>query len=310
MGRRRKGNKVDGIILIDKPSGVSSNHVVQRVKRIFNAQKAGHTGALDPLATGMLPICLGEATKFSQYSLDADKAYTTTALLGVRTDTSDADGDVVETKNVTSTLDEISEQLQRFRGELQQTPSPFSALKYNGKPLYFYARQGIDVPRPTRNIHIYHNEIIDFDSNFLKLEIHCSKGTYIRTIVDDLGQALGCGAHVTELRRLWVSGFKKQKMYSFEELETLLTVKSVEECLDEVLLPMDVHLSHLPVIHLDEPKSIKFQHGMQIDAKIELSEPTSAISYRVYSAVDARFLGMATCQNNIFLQPKRLVVYE
>ena len=204
---RRRGRDVHGVLLLDKPQGASSNDVLQKVKRIYNANRAGHTGALDPLATGMLPICLGEATKFSQYLLDSDKRYRVIAKLGQRTDTSDADGQVVEERPLTFSDEQLAAALDSFRGETQQVPSMYSALKYQGKKLYEYARQGIEVPREARPITVYELLFIRREGDELELEIHCSKGTYIRTIIDDLGEKLGCGAHVIFLRRLAVSKY-------------------------------------------------------------------------------------------------------
>ena len=224
MGRQRqfRGRAVDGILLLDKPAGITSNDALQQVKRIYAAAKAGHTGALDPLATGMLPICLGEATKFSQFLLEADKRYRVVAKLGLRTDTSDADGEVVETRPVNVTEAALAEALDGFRGTTQQIPSMYSALKYQGKPLYYYAREGIAVPRESRPIHVYELTLVRFEGDELELEIHCSKGTYIRTIVDDLGEILGCGAHVAVLRRLSVATYPSERMVTLEQLEAIL----------------------------------------------------------------------------------------
>ena len=196
MGRRRKGRAINGVVLVDKHQGASSNNILQRVRWAFGAAKAGHTGALDPLATGLLPICLGEATKFSQFLLDTDKTYQVTAKLGVRTTTSDADGEVVSEKPVAVEEAQLDTAIDTFRGTTDQMPSMYSALKHEGQPLYKYARQGIEVPRKVRPITVYSIERTRFEGDELDMTIHCSKGTYIRTIVDDLGEKLGCGAHV------------------------------------------------------------------------------------------------------------------
>ena len=218
---RRRGRDVHGVLLLDKPQGASSNDVLQKVKRIYNANRAGHTGALDPLATGMLPICLGEATKFSQYLLDSDKRYRVIAKLGQRTDTSDADGQVVEERPVTFSAEQLDAALESFRGDTMQVPSMYSALKYQGKKLYEYARQGIDVPREARPITVYELLFIRHEGDELELEVHCSKGTYIRTIIDDLGEKLGCGAHVIYLRRLAVSKYPVERMVTLEHLHEI-----------------------------------------------------------------------------------------
>lgn len=212
MARRTKGRNIDGIVLLDKPTGMSSNHALQRVKRIYNASKAGHTGALDPLATGMLPVCLGEATKFSQHLLDADKRYLVTAKLGQRTDTSDSDGEVVSERPLNFTQEALDAALDSFRGDTLQVPSMFSALKYQGQPLYKYAREGKEVPREARPITVFELNFIKLEGDELTLDIHCSKGTYIRTIIDDLGEKLGCGAHVIMLRRTAVAGYPYERM--------------------------------------------------------------------------------------------------
>ena len=193
--RRPRGRSVNGIVVVDKPLGASSNHVLQQVKRLYGAAKAGHTGSLDPLATGVLPVCLGEATKLSQYLLDSDKSYRTTAKLGIRTTTGDAEGEVVSERPVALT-ELIWSLLARFRGPIEQVPSMYSALKHNGKPLYEYARQGIEIERPARKVNIYRLTLIEFRGDELVLEVDCSKGTYIRTLVEDIGEMLGCGAHV------------------------------------------------------------------------------------------------------------------
>ena len=219
--RRPRGRAIDGIIVVDKVFGASSNEVLQRVKRIFSAAKAGHTGSLDPLATGVLPICLGEATKFSQYLLDSDKSYRSTMKMGVQTTTGDREGEVVEERPVTVTRGDVEAILDRFRGEIEQVPSMFSALKHNGKPLYEYAREGIVIDRPSRKITIHRLELLDFDGDECVLEVDCTKGTYIRTLVEDIGIALGCLGHVAELRRLKAGPYTEHQSHSLEELEAL-----------------------------------------------------------------------------------------
>jgi tRNA pseudouridine55 synthase len=243
MAKRRKGRAVNGVLLLDKPYELSSNHALQTVKRIYFAQKAGHTGALDPLATGMLPICLGEGTKFSQYLLDTDKTYQVTAKLGIRTTTSDAAGEEVSRKKVHVSAEQLDIALDTFRGTTQQVPSMYSALKYQGKPLYKYAREGIEVPREARDITVFKLQLLRFEGDEVELTIHVSKGTYIRTIIDDLGELLGCGAHVSELRRTAVGNYPIDKMVTLEQLETLLQEATAKEIspsalLDPLLLPM------------------------------------------------------------------------
>ncbi|WP_263081960.1 tRNA pseudouridine(55) synthase TruB [Endozoicomonas sp. Mp262] len=223
MGKRRRsrGRPVNGIIVVDKFKGASSNDVLQKVKRIFGAAKAGHTGSLDPLATGVLPICLGEATKFSQFLLDSDKSYRTTVQLGVKTTTGDAEGEVVEERPVQVTRSDVEAVLTQFLGEIEQIPSMYSALKHKGQPLYKLAREGIEVERPARKITIHRIELLDFEADRFVLEVDCTKGTYIRTLAEDIGEALGCLAHVAELRRLKAGPYAEQVAYSIEQLESI-----------------------------------------------------------------------------------------
>ncbi|MFC0180802.1 tRNA pseudouridine(55) synthase TruB [Thorsellia kenyensis] len=214
----KRGRDLDAVILLNKPLGMSSNDLLQKVKRLFDVKRAGHTGALDPLASGMLPICFGEATKFSQYLLDADKRYIVSAKLGQRTDTSDAEGQIISIRPIVHSIDELNHALMSFLGKTEQIPSIYSALKYQGKPLYEYARQGIDVPIPPRPIEVYSIELLAVDADTITLDIHCSKGTYIRTIIDDLGEKLGCGAHVTKLHRTAVGQYPADKMIDWFDL--------------------------------------------------------------------------------------------
>ena len=219
MARRRKGRPINGVILLDKPTGISSNDALQKVKRIYFAEKAGHTVQLDPLATGMLPICLGEATKFSQFLLDSDKRYRVIAKLGQRTDTSDSDGEVVETRPVNVSLRQLEGCIDKFRGESDQIPSMFSALKYQGKPLYEYARQGIEVPREARKIKVYEILLLRFEGSEVEMEVHCRKALISVLSWMTLGEMLGCGAHVTMLRRTGVANYPYDKMVTLEQLE-------------------------------------------------------------------------------------------
>jgi tRNA pseudouridine55 synthase len=308
MGRRRKGRSINGVLLLNKGLGVSSNHALQQVKRLFGAAKAGHTGALDPLATGMLPICLGEATKFSQFLLDADKTYLVTAKLGIRTTTSDADGEVIETATVNVSNAQLNQKLALFRGHQKQVPTMFSALKYQGKPLYHYARQGIEVPREPRDIHVYKLELMAFEGDEISLLVHCSKGTYIRTIVDDLGQALGCGAYVIKLHRSEVADYPAKQMQTIEELEALHESDDEDDFsqLDRHLLPMDTPVARLNSVIIDQNGQIKFIHGNPV-----LVEDTDyeGQQVRVYNTVDKLFLGVGLIRE-AQLHPKRLVVYE
>lgn len=320
MARKRKGRLINGVLLIDKPQGISSNDVVQRVKRMYQAQKAGHTGALDPLATGLLPVCLGEATKFSQFLLDSDKGYFVTAKLGERTDTSDADGEIVETKAVNVTENDIRQALPQFLGPIKQVPSMFSALKHEGKPLYYYARQGITIDRPARDITIYDITWHEFNKDELSLHVSCSKGTYIRSLIDDLGQVLGCGAHVKVLRRTEVAHYQSQQMHTFDALEALLDnneqndVTQSKKCqaLDALLLPMDTSIVNLHKIEISTHQASLFQLGQAISFVEDNETSTVDVNevVRLYEQTSKRFLGVAFVNENRLLQPKRVVVYE
>lgn len=266
MARRRKGRAVDGILLLDKPLGITSNDAVQKVKRAYFAAKAGHTGALDPLATGMLPICLGEATKFSQYLLNADKTYEVTAKLGVRTTTSDADGEVVERKQVRINEQQLLQACDTFKGAIKQVPSMFSALKHEGKPLYYYARKGIVIPREARDITIFSLEVNRFKDDEVDMTVHCSKGTYIRSLVDDLGQLLECGAYVSRLHRTRVADYPPSQLVTLETLEYMIEKARQEltepkDLLDELLLPMDTAVKTLQAVKIDESAEVYFCNG-------------------------------------------------
>ncbi|EHY9870784.1 tRNA pseudouridine(55) synthase TruB [Vibrio vulnificus] len=311
MARRRKGRPIDGVILLDKPTGMSSNDALQKVKRLYFAEKAGHTGALDPLATGMLPICLGEATKFSQFLLDSDKRYRVIAKLGERTDTSDSDGDVVETRPVNVTLETLEACIEKFRGESDQVPSMFSALKYQGKPLYEYARKGIEVPRESRKITVYEIILHRFEGDEVEMEVHCSKGTYIRTIVDDLGEMLGCGAHVTMLRRTGVAKYPYEKMVTLEQLNELVDNANRDgvaprEVLDPLLMPMDTAVEDLPEVNLIADLADMVMHGQAVQV---LGAPTEG-QLRLTMGEERRFIGVGEMNRDGKIAPKRLVVFR
>lgn len=311
MARRRKGRPINGVILLDKPTGISSNDALQKVKRIYFAEKAGHTGALDPLATGMLPICLGEATKFSQFLLDSDKRYRVIAKLGERTNTSDSDGEVVETRPVDVDLEKLEACIEKFRGESDQVPSMFSALKYQGKPLYEYARKGIEVPRESRKITVYEIILHRFEGDEVEMEVHCSKGTYIRTIVDDLGEMLGCGAHVTMLRRTGVAKYPYEKMVTLEQLNELLEQAHREEIaprelLDPLLMPMDTAVEDLPEVNLIPVLADMVQHGQPVQVS---GAPTEG-SLRLTMGEERLFIGVGEMNNDGKIAPKRLVVFR
>lgn len=306
---RRRGRDIHGVLLLDKPQGASSNDVLQKVKRLYNANRAGHTGALDPLATGMLPICLGEATKFSQYLLDSDKRYRVIAKLGQRTDTSDADGQVVEERPLTFSDADLAGALESFRGDTMQVPSMYSALKYQGKKLYEYARQGIEVPREARPIAVYELLFIRHEGDELELEIHCSKGTYIRTIIDDLGEKLGCGAHVIMLRRLAVSRYPVERMVTLEQLQALVMDAEARaipaaDLLDPLLMPMDSPASDFPLVNLPLTSSVYFKNGNPVRTT---GAPAGGL-VRVTEGEEGKFIGMGEIDDEGRVAPRRLVV--
>lgn len=312
MAKRRKGRAINGVLLLDKPYEMSSNNALQKVKHIYFAQKAGHTGALDPLATGMLPICLGEGTKFSQFLLDTDKTYEVTAKLGVRTTTSDADGEVVSEKEVNITLEQLNTALDSFRGTTQQVPSMYSALKYQGQPLYKYAREGIEVPRESRDITVFNLELLRFEGDEVDLSIHVSKGTYIRTIVDDLGELLGCGAHVANLRRTGVGNYPKNRMVTMAELEALLAQAEAEgispsTLLDPLLLPMTTACDGIPAVFVDDMSAHYLRHGNPVQASNTPIEGMVQV-FIGDNETDGEFIGVGFIDEQGRVAPKRIVV--
>ncbi|MEQ9545190.1 MAG: tRNA pseudouridine(55) synthase TruB [Marinobacter sp.] len=303
MSRRRKGRDVNGILVIDKPLDVTSNGILQQVKRLFGAAKAGHTGALDPLATGVLPLCFGEATKFSQMMLDSDKAYIATAKLGVRTETGDSEGAVVQEKPVPSGLDSATLEpvLERFRGDIQQVPSMYSALKHKGRPLYEYAREGIEVERPARPVTIYELTLLDVRGDELDIAVSCTKGTYIRSLVEDIGEALGCGAHVTALRRSMASGFTLADAYPVDKLEAM---RERGESLDGLLVAPDAALSMFPERELSGQPLVSIINGQPVRIS---GQPVDGF-VRLYG--NERFIGLAEAfpeGEATRLVPRRLV---
>lgn len=311
MNRRPRqcGRDISGVLLLDKPSGIYSNRVVQEVKHIFNANKAGHTGALDPLASGMLPICLGEATKFSQYLLNANKRYIVIAFLGERTDTSDANGNVIKTRPLNFNKFELYSALNDFLGDTMQIPSMYSALKHKGQALYKYARKDIIIKRNPRLISVYKIHLIYWKCNFIKLEIFCSKGTYIRTIIDDLGEKLGCGAHVIMLRRIHVAHYSFNDMITLEKLNYLFNKFNKKFFLpkkeiDSLLLPIDSPVIHFPVINLSLLESTCLKQGRIIC----INNNSIRGLVRVTESDNHKFIGIARIIENGCLIPHRLIV--
>lgn len=307
MARRgRKGRSINGILLLDKPPKMTSNAALQTVKRMFNALKAGHTGSLDPLATGLLPLCFGEATKFSQFLLNADKRYLARVKLGVITDSGDADGEVIETRLVPEISDSrIEEVLARYRGEIIQVPSMFSAIKVDGQPLYKLARKGIEVERDGRAISIYELQVSDRDSDEFTLFVHCSKGTYVRTLVEDIGAELGCGAHVIGLRRSSAGPFVEADAVTMSELEA---VQDDWSELDRLLLPISAAVSEWPVVELTEVTASYLRQGQPVQVS---NAPTDGW-VRIFTESSDRgdaFIGVGEILGDGRVAPRRLVAH-
>mgnify|MGYP001822774527 CR=1 FL=1 len=304
MARRRKGRRISGILLLDKPAGMSSNAALQKVKWLFKAAKAGHTGSLDPLATGLLPVCLGEATKASAFLLDADKRYVTTVRLGEKTATADAEGEVIETAPVPDiSLEHLAEVLERLLGEIEQLPPMYSAVKHQGERLYKLAREGVEVERKLRTITIHDLACLDFDGSNLKLDIHCSKGTYVRTLAEDISEALGTVGHVAELRRTAVGPFDDIDMVTLEQLEAL--APEGFDALDRLLLPIDSGLMHWPDVRLNADAAHYLQQGQPVFCP---GSPASGM-VRVYDN-EERFLGAGEINDDGLVAPKRLMLAE
>jgi tRNA pseudouridine55 synthase len=295
---------LDGVLLLDKPIGLSSNDALIRAKRLYLAKKAGHTGTLDPLASGLLPLCFGEATKFSQDLLEADKTYEATMRLGIRTTTGDAEGEAIETREVRCDQAAVLEALSRFRGEIVQVPPMYSALKRDGKPLYEYARAGQVVEREGRQVTIHALELLACALPDVTFRVTCSKGTYVRTLAEDIGEALGCGAHLVALRRTGVGAL------TLENAVTLDALSDAEESArDAWLQPVDALLSTFPAVQLDAEATRRFLHGQRLRlADLVLNgEAANAERVRVYAADEARLLGVAKVGEGV-LAPERLVV--
>ncbi|MDM5178411.1 tRNA pseudouridine(55) synthase TruB [Massilia sp. DJPM01] len=296
---KRVRDLVDGVLLLDKPVGLSSNDALIKAKRVLNAKKAGHTGTLDPFATGLLPLCFGEATKFSQDLLEADKTYETTVHLGITTTTGDTEGEAIDMRDVDVTLAQIEAVLPRFRGPIMQVPPMYSALKRDGKAYYEYAREGITLEREARPVTILKLELISFETPLLKLAVTCSKGTYIRVLGEDIGHALGCGAHLIQLRRTQVGALTVDGMVTLEALQAHAEPLSL-------LAPVDALLSSFPALQLTGELAKRFLQGQRLAlGKESLTLPETLGRVRVYH--DTRLLGTANLQEYAILAPERLI---
>jgi tRNA pseudouridine55 synthase len=306
---KKVSDMVSGVLLFDKPLGVSSNGILGKLKYLFGERKVGHTGTLDPLATGLLPVCFGEATKFSADLLEANKSYLATIRLGVTTTTADAEGDVLVEKSCTISRSEIDAILPRFLGEIMQVPPMYSALKKAGKPLYEYARAGITIERPARQITIFTLEVVDYQAPLLTIRVHCSKGTYIRTLAEDIGAALDCGAHLAGLRRESVAHLSLGQSYTIEQLGEMSSSARLAS-----LLPVDALVSTLPSLRLTETLSLRFTQGQRLalhDGLVAQTESLPSLSLvRVYvddiAAATPVFLGTARIDEYV-LAPVRLM---
>ncbi|WP_434779847.1 tRNA pseudouridine(55) synthase TruB [Neisseria sp. Ec49-e6-T10] len=284
MLKKNTKDPINGVLLLDKALGVSSNTALQQVRRVFNAKKAGHTGVLDPLATGLLPVCFGEATKFAQYLLDADKAYIATLKVGEATTTADAEGEVIETAAVTFSATDFADACAQFTGTILQKPPMYSALKFQGKSLYEYARQGIEIERKQREVTIYGIEILSFELPIIKIAVSCSKGTYIRTLAEDLAKKVGSVAHLIALRRTKTAGFNIESTYLFEQL-----AKYTQAQLFQTLLPCDVLVAHLPeyLFSFEQVAQLKYGQNVQV-----IENYGKMQVFRIYDA-NHQFIGLA-----------------
>jgi tRNA pseudouridine55 synthase len=306
VARRGRGRPVNGILLLDKPLGDSSNRALQQAKRLYFAAKAGHTGSLDPLATGVLPLCFGEATKFSQYLLDADKAYDSTFLLGKITASGDSEGELLETRDASAVSEsDVLAAMKAFRGEIEQIPSMFSAIKHQGQPLYKLARQGKEVERKVRRVTISRFELLDFrpgEFPEVDVSIACSKGTYVRSMAEDLGLALGCGAHVIALRRTKAGPFGIEDCVTMPVLEALKQGEK-EADMDALLLPADAALGAIPLVQLSESGGFYMQQGQPVLV------PNAPCDGMVRIALETgEFLGIGEILDDGRVAPRRLIV--
>ncbi|MDM8113631.1 tRNA pseudouridine(55) synthase TruB [Parasutterella secunda] len=293
---KRKGRVVDGVLLLDKPYAMTSNAALQTARRLLNAQKAGHTGTLDPLASGLLALTFGEATKFSADLLHADKTYIAGIKLGQKTTTGDLEGDFLQTRPVRVNRADIEKTLNAFRGDILQVPPMFSALKRDGKTLYDLAREGVSIEREARSVRIEKLEILEFADELLTVDVTCSKGTYIRVLAEDIGEALGCGAHLASLRRTRVGALSLEDAVTLQALETM----SVDERL-ATLKPLDALMQTLPAVHLSENDRVRFCHGQ----RLALGLP-SCPRVRVYGP-DEQMVGTARVNERGVLEPERLI---
>jgi len=296
MQKKSLKREIDGVFLLDKPLGFSSNQALKKIQWLFNAKKAGHTGTLDPMATGLLPICLGEATKFSHRLLDAHKSYIATIQLGITTSTGDQEGEVISEKKVVVNEAQLKDTLKKFMGDMTQIPPMYSALKFEGKPLYEYAREGIEIERKSRQIKIFDIKLINIEKSIITIEVLCSKGTYIRTLAEDIGQTMGCGAHLKGLERTQTGNFQLSKALSIEALEAMPMASR-----EKALMPIDVLLEELSSIKLNMAELDAIKKGQSIDFNSKNDKEV-----RLYSP-SGQFVGVGQPDLKGRLFPKRLI---
>ncbi len=310
MGRKVRGRQISGVLVLDKPTGMTSNDALQQTKRLLYAAKAGHTGSLDPLATGVLPLCFGEATKFSQFLLDADKRYLTTYQLGAFSTTGDSDGELLDQVSTAHiSLADIEQALEAFRGDILQVPPMYSALKHNGEPLYKLARQGIEIEREARPVTVYSIDVVDFRAGEfaqVDLDVHCSKGTYIRSIAEDLGKALNVGAHVSKLHRTQAGPFTEADAIGLEALREERG-EQLAEVLDHHLLPEDTPVQSLPQLNLETHSAYYFGQGNPVMDQQVYRIGDEGDIVRVFNEI-GEFLGVGVLDDEGRVAPKRLVV--
>ncbi|MEY3879169.1 MAG: tRNA pseudouridine synthase [Pseudomonadota bacterium] len=296
MQKKSLKREIDGVFLLDKPLGFSSNQALKKIQWLFNAKKAGHTGTLDPMATGLLPICLGEATKFSHRLLDAHKSYIATIQLGITTSTGDQEGEVISEKEVVLNEAQLKDTLKKFIGDTTQIPPMYSALKFEGKPLYEYAREGIEIERKSRQIKIFDIKLINIEKSIITIEVLCSKGTYIRTLAEDIGQTMACGAHLKGLERTQTGNFQLSEALSIEALEAMPMASR-----EKALMPIDVLLEELSSIKLNMAELDAIKKGQSIDFNSKNDKEV-----RLYSP-SGQFVGVGQPDLKGRLFPKRLI---
>ncbi len=309
--RRAPKRDIDGVFLLDKPTGISSALALTKVRGIFRANKAGHTGSLDPLASGLLPVCLGQAAKFSSYFLEGSKKYIATGRLGIVTDSGDAEGNVVEEHEIGDALSKLDEAINRFVGDITQVPPIYSAIKVDGRPLYKYARAGKSVEVPSREVTVFYIKLLDKTEDSFTIEVYCSKGTYIRTLVSDIGAELGCGAHVTMLRRIEVDGLPKGEMHTLENLQQLADKREdftdFKE-MDSLLIPIDEAMNYLPKIDIPYDMAVLLCQGQRQDNLSECTFTDCDLEYKdtIQIRTNDMFIGVGHIQNGTLISDRMM----